>query len=478
MKIVMGVVLALVALLGVAPYFVGKNIESVAQAQLQKYQMAGYQYSLEVDRGYRFSVLTYGFSLDPEMLSSSYGMTQDQIDEMLQVFEQFELNIYVQHGPVLTQNGFGVGFADTYMRIDKEQFPNLAEYMALAGADYLFSASGRVGFSGSGTAEYDAPEMQYADPDTATIAFFSGLQGSAEFEEFGLYLKTSAHSEGASLVGEDEARVEISDISFSSEMRMDEESVWFGRGTGDFHLGSVLFSSADQDGGLQDLSINFALLNGDSTESTDIQYSVELAAFESDDLNLTEAEFSIAYENLSNQAINNYMELLVNLPGADEQALETAILQFALTELPQALLLNPAVAVPRFGFSHEGRSFEASFRALVDSQKLPNPVSLSRADLLLPAVVADLSVDADEELVNDFLMWQAANSVDANFSRNPDFELTPEMRQTMIDQQASMSLGIAESQGFVLRDSGRIRSNIHLADKVLDINGTVMPLPF
>ena len=76
------------------------------------------------------------------------------------------------------------------------------------------------------------------------------------------------------------------------------------------------------------------------------------------------------------------------------------------------------------------------------------------------------------------MAWQAASSVDASLANLEDSEITPEMRQTMIDQQATMMIGIAESQGFLLRENGRIKSDIQLADRMLNINGTSMPAPF
>ena len=259
---------------------------------------------------------------------------------------------------------------------------------------------------------------------------------------------------------------------------MDEQSVWFGQGGGNFLLDSIVVRSPEQDSSLSDLSIKFALFDGDTSETTDIEYSVGIAAFETNDFGVEDAELSIVYENLSNLAMRNYMDLMVTMPMGNEEATQAALLEFALAELPAALLLNPAIALPRIVFVHEGRTFDANFRLAVDAQKLPVPVSFLRPDLLIPAVRADLNLDADEELVNDLMAWQAANSVDASFPQNPDYELTPEMRQTMIDQQASMSLGIAEAQGFVIRDNGRIKASLHLADRVLDINGTLMPLPF
>jgi hypothetical protein len=261
-------------------------------------------------------------------------------------------------------------------------------------------------------------------------------------------------------------------------MTMNEESVWLSLGKGDFLMESVEYSALEQEGSMRDLSIVYALVQGDTSESTDIEYALGLASFESEDISLHEAEVSLVYENLSNQVMNSYMDLILSMPMDDDAAVEAALMQFALTELPEALLHNPGIALPRVAFTHEGRTFEANARVSIDGQKLPVPVSFLRADLLIPAVTAEINLDADEELVNDIMAWQAATSVDASFAQNPEYELTPEMRQTMIDQQASMSLGIAESQGFFLRENGRIKANLRLLDRVLDINGIAMPLPF
>ena len=138
------------------------------------------------------------------------------------------------------------------------------------------------------------------------------------------------------------------------------------------------------------------------------------------------------------------------------------MLQFAIDELPEALIHNPALSVPRISFTHQGRNFEGSLRAAIDGQKVSPPIDFQRPDLLLPALTAELHLDADESLINDLVKIQAASSVDASFAGSNDFNLTAEMRQTMIEQQASMTIGIAASQGFLIRENGRIRTNLGL----------------
>ena len=129
-------------------------------------------------------------------------------------------------------------------------------------------------------------------------------------------------------------------------------------------------------------------------------------------------------------------------------------------------------------FTHEGRSFEAGVSVAIDGQQVPANFDIRRWDLLLPALAGELYLDSDESLLNEIMAWQAASSVDASLANVDSSEITPEMRQTMIDQQATMMIGIAESQGFLLRENGRIKSDIQLADRTLNINGASMPAPF
>jgi uncharacterized protein YdgA (DUF945 family) len=478
MKIIVAAILVVAVLLGISPYFIGSKLESSSQDYLSQYQFPGYQYSLEVDRGFRSSVYSYGISMDPNFLASAYSLTQDEIDEITQLLEEIALNVYVQHGPMLTQNGIGLGLADMQLSVDAQDFPALADYFELIGVDRIFAADGRLGFSGSGQAEFEIPAIEFENLESGFQSSFAGLTGETAIEDFGQYFSTNGYSSGGSLSSAGIAEVALGAISFSSEIRMDEALPWFGVGQGEFLLDTFSVTALDQSGSIQDLAIAFAMADGATPDTTSIEYSFGFGALESDEISLADAEVLFAYENISKEAINNYMDLIMNLPLGDDQMMEAALMQFALAELPSALALDPAFSVPRLSFTHEDRTFEASFRMAIDGQKLPTAVSLLRSDLLVPAVTAELHLDADETLINDILVWQAATSVDASFAQNPELELTPEMRQTMIDQQASMSIGIAEAQGFLVRENGRIRTSLGLADRMLDINGTAMPLPF
>ncbi|GEM_PF-1863899 len=473
-----GLVGAVAALLLASPYFIGMQIESGAQSYIEQYQVPGYEYSLHVDRGYTSSVLTYGLGLDPSMLTSSADIDDEQAALLSAVFAQLKIRVYVEHGPVLTQNGLGFGLADMVTSVNGDEVPVLLDYLALAGFDEFFTASGRLEFDGSGEVDYAVSAMQYLDQDLGIEASYSGLTGTLNFEGLGRFISSEAFSEGGKFVVDGIAFVDVGPMKMSYEMALDQGLIWFGTGSADVEFDSLVLSSPEQSGSIEGLRADMYIFDGGTSDSTSIEYSLGFDGLDSDTLQLDNALVAFSYENISKKALENYLKLAMSLDFSDDDTVQAALLQFAIDELPEALLHNPGLSVPRLSFSHQGRSFEGSLRAAIDGQKVTIPIDFRRPDLLIPALTAELHLDADESLVNDLMIIQASSSVDASFAGNNEFDLTAEMRQTMIEQQASMTIGIAAIQGFVIRNNGRIKANIGLADRLLDINGTPMPLPF
>ncbi len=476
MRIILVVLVTVTVLLGVSPYFIGGKIESVAQDYVEQLQAPGYRYSLEVARGYRSSRLNYQLEVDPDFLASYYALSDDQTEEIIEALSQFEIELQVQHGPLLTANGLGFGLADISMDIIPEG--SRLERLSLTAEEALISARGRINFSGDGMVHYQIPATRFVDPGRGVESRFSGLEGELNFEGFGYSFTTWAASEGGLISMTDMISLEFGQMDFSAQMTMGPDYSWVANSLGSLQFEELNIDAAEFIGQLHQLDLGFAVTDGETSASSSIEYQIAFDDLRFNELLVEDGELSIAYENLGKSTMQNYMDLVANLPLNDAQAVDAALMQFALSEFPEALSHSPAIALPRLAFSHEGRTFEGRFRTSVDAQNLPGQISPLRLDLLLPALTAELSVDSDESLLNEILAWQAASGIDASLSANPDLEISPEMRQTMIDQQASMSLGMAVARGFALRENGRIRADLKLANRILDINGNAMPLPF
>lgn len=479
MKIGIGVVLLLLVVLVASPFYIGKKIEDRAQQQIMAYQMAGFQYRLDVERSYRSSVLKYGIAVEPELLVTSYELSPSEANELSEALAKAEVKVHAQHGPILTENGFGLGWADLSVRLDKSVSPDLAEILELMNVDEFFTADTRVSLTGSGDIEFSAPRMGYVDPDTGDNLRFNGLTGQGNFSEFGREYSMNSRIQGA-IVAAEFAYIAIGPISSSVQVDIDKGYTYWGDVASEFGFESIIYSSESANISISDMQISAGAEDGDTSEVGDIEYVLEVDTFDLGSLELEDIEASFAYTNIDKQFFEDYMTMALSLNPDDQESMNAEILSFFEAELPTVLAAGPGVSMPKLAFSHEGRDFDAGIDIAIDAQKIPDGFSFDPQNLfaLVPALIGQLRLDADESLVNYLMLRRAENSVDASLAHFIEDEVTPEMRQELIDQQAAAMLDIAEGQGFVVKENGRVQSEISLADSALDINGKAMPLPF
>lgn len=475
MKIGLAVVAILVAILGVSPYFIGGHIESVIKNQLENYNIPGYEFSVEVERGYRSSVHTFHVGIDSALFVDPANPEFAQ--DFIELAEGLSYDIHVQHGPILTTEGFGFGLADFNMDINKQQYPHLQEYFEIFNVESFLTSSGSMGFSGAGDFELAVPRLNFVDEETGDNIRFNGFSGNGDFSDFG---RTSSFSGSAPnlVVALDSLYMSVGQMSVASSAVMEEGSIYWGDADGSFSIETIAIGSTAFSGSIEGTEFVFSMQDGDSTETASINYSMSVDSYNSRQIDLENIEANFDYTNLSKAFIEGYLDIAYSFGLADEEEAEAAILLFAVSEAPAALAHSPGFSFSKVAFTHEGRSFDGSATVAIDGQQVPASFDIQRWDLLLPALTAEVHLDTDESLLNDIMAWQASSSVDASLAGLDPSEITPEMRQTMIDQQATMMLGIAEAQGFLLRENGRIKSDIQLADRMLDINGNAMPAPF
>ena len=461
--------------LGLWPYYIGSQVESAVKKRLEVYAVPGYDYSVDVERGYASSVHTYNVAIDPKLFADVDDPEFAQV--AIALAEGFSFDVHVQHGPVLTENGFSFGLADFSASIDKEQSPDLQQYFELFNVESFLTASGRMGFSGSGEFEFAVPRLNFVDEETGDNVRFNGFSGSGDFSKFGQASTFSGRAPNL-VVAFDSLYMSIGEMNLVSDMVMDEGSIYWGEGEGSFSIETIAIGSPEFSGTIEGTEFSFSMYDGDSDETVTIDYFIGVENYDSRQVDLENIQADFSYTNLSKLFVEDYMDIISSFNLADEEAAEEAVLLFVIDALPAALGYGPGFAFPKVAFTHEGRSFEAGVSVAIDGQQVPANFDIQRWDLLLPALAGELYLDSDESLLNEIMAWQAASSVDASLANLEDSEITPEMRQTMIDQQATMMIGIAESQGFLLRENGRIKSDIQLADRMLNINGTSMPAPF
>ena len=479
MKISIGVFFLLVVLLIASPFYVGKRIEDTARQQIEAYQVAGFRYTLDVDREYRRSVLTYGIAAEPEFLSAGYDMSLSDASDLSEVLGRVELKVHAQHGPILTENGFELGWADLSASWDRSVSPDLAKILESMNVDEFFTANSRVGLTGAGDFEFSARRWGYVDPTTNDNLRFNGMSGEGSFSRFGKEYSVSAQIQGA-IVAAEFAYIAIGPIALAAQGEVEEGFKYWGDGEGTIGFDSIIFSSELANISVSDAQILASVKDGDAPALGNIEYVVKVDDFGSTDLDLKNFEAFFAYTNIDKQFFEDYLEMAAALDPNDQGVSGQEFLSFLEAELPTALAAGPGFSMPKLAFSHEGRDFDLGLELNIDGQKVPSDFTVAEQNFLslVPALNGQLRLDADESLVNYFLQLYAENSVDASLASFNQNEVTPEMRQSFIDQQATVMLELATGQGFIINENGRLQSDISLVDSALDLNGTAIPLPF
>ena len=475
MKVGIGVLVVIAVILGFSPYYIGGQIESLSKGSLENLRAPGYEFSVEVERGYRSSIHTFNIGLDPALFIDPTN--PEFAESFVELAEGVSFDVHVQHGPVLTEKGFGFGFADFSIDLNEEQSPELQAYFDLFDVESFFTGGGRMDFSGSGEFELAIPRLNFVDEETGDNVRFNGFSGNGDFSEFGQAYTFEGHAPNL-VVALDSLYMSVGEMNLASNVVMEEGSIYWGDVEGSFSIETVAIGSSEFSGTIEGTEFSFSMHDGDSDETVTIDYFMGVENYDSRQVDLENIQADFSYTNLSKLFVEDYMDIISSFNLADEEAAEEAVLLFVIDALPVALGYGPGFAFPKVAFTHEGRSFEAGVSVAIDGQQVPANFDIQRWDLLLPALAGELYLDSDESLLNEIMAWQAASSVDASLANVDSSEITPEMRQTMIDQQATMMIGIAESQGFLLRENGRIKSDIQLADRTLNINGASMPAPF
>ena len=479
MKIGIGVLLLLVALLFASPFYVGKKIEDGAQQQVAESQSSGYKYTLDVDRGYRSSVLKYGIEVVPTALSTDYGLSTSKANAISEALSKGEIKVQVDHGPFLTGDGFALGWADINIALDRSTSPDIAEVLEIMEVEEFFTASTRVSLSGTGNYEFSVPRLIYVGPVSGDNVRFNGLTGQGSYSDFGRQYSMEAESQGG-IVAAQFAYIALGPFSSSIEADMDEDYRYWGDMDSDLDVDSIIYSSEQANISMFGVKASGDMEDGDTAELGDVEYALELESFSSGSLKVEDVETSFAFSNISKQFLEDYMAFEATMDREDPEGMEAEILNFVESELPALLRSSPGFSIPKFAFSHEGRTFDVGIDLAIDGGKLTDDdVVLQNVPMmLLPALDAELILDADESLVNYLVLIRAENSVDASLAGLSEEEVTPELRQAMIDQQVATMLNIAEGQGFIVNENGRIKSEITFSESTLDVNGRMMPLPF
>ena len=162
-KIVLGIFCLLLLVLFVGSFVTGPVAHSAIEQQIAKInRMPGYQAELvEYSENWRTAQGKVRVGFDWGLYANMSADDPQLQKKIQQMPSSLLLDVQVNHGPVLPQDGFGIGVAYIEMRPDVSNYPQLQAFQQKVDIDALFTYQATVGLLGRSRFAFTSPAFDW-----------------------------------------------------------------------------------------------------------------------------------------------------------------------------------------------------------------------------------------------------------------------------------------------------------------------------
>ncbi|WP_348764718.1 YdgA family protein [uncultured Salinisphaera sp.] len=439
------VVILLILIAGVAPYFIGAKVETRFRDGIAK-ASAEYGYPIELTEYQRGWL-------------HSHAVTRVQIED-----QTFDIDHEITHGPL-----FVFGWAKIHSELPQDFTPEVAGFFDQS----PLVADTRLGFGGGYRIDIESPAFDKEVPDHpgAQVAW-QGLDGY--YSRDGNQIELQLQGGGLKLDGP-EGRIVVDDIRLSGDgSAMDDlgdgELDWDSR----FEASLGRYQISDKDG-VFDIAYGMRLhadtANGDNDtvelhagyDITDLQINAQPDQGEPIDIDLDKAAIKLDLTGLNADPMEKAVLALRDIDTtrqSPEQA--QALAGRVLMELaPKILAGTPklTVTVPPLETGH-GQARGKIAAGLIDSGEIPSRVAEATRDMPMLAMAQRLTLDANVFVDQQLIDWVADNLASER----------PAMARDLNSQ-----IKMLVQQGFLMREDGAVGLKLHSGKDAVVLNGHEIP---
>ncbi len=421
-------------------------------------------------------------------IESGWFSSQAEVNVAIVVPEMAELSgegidmsadivINAQHGPILTQSGFSLGWLDTKLETKNGELP---AGLVVADDQAIYQFNGVTGLFMSTSYQDSVAAMEYTDPDNQTVISFSGLNGEGEFS--GSKVVYSAISESMTMSIPEVGNADIktfeikldADASLSAMMQQglyDSESVMSIKSIMWNDLVSDTQTSIDDTKLLASSNFDEASGLGGGIVSTTIA-SMNLP-IDGETL-ITDTSMVIELKNLQAKFLLAYQDLMNDLgsnPDDIEQISEkmNAFMQEYALEQLQA---NPEYNITDLSGKINGSAFDG--KALAKLEGVTElPLTLEDPGFWMQHSNVDSTLSVEKGAA-EFIATQVLK---AQLGANPQFAAMPAEQQAQIlAQQVAPTLEGMVQQGMLTMNGEKYEISFALVAGAASLNGNPIPL--
>lgn len=458
-------VIAAVALVG--PRIVGLQFESQVNSMVESLNdMPLYQASVNsMDSGWFASTAD---------INIGFNMPNAVDPNIPPVDLSFNIVVDGNHGPILTSDGFALGWLHTQIKTNAKELPN--GFVAKDDAP-VYSFNGITGLFG-GTSYTDAvAAFTYTDTETQIVVDFSGMNGEGKISSGNVVYAATSNS-----LNMDVGSVitfNMNDLALNMDAQADFATILNQElydSVADMTVASMDFTNT-VDGSssvMESMRIDVVSDYNEAADLADVKFGTTLASVVSPEMTLDDLVIDIEVKNIQGAFIKAYNKLTGDMldfasdPEASMEVMQTFMKEHALGQLQ---------AEPEYNFTTiSGKINDSDFNGMI-AAKLAGVTEL-------PATLEDPSFWVEHTVVDSKMTMQrgaalyfATQMVNSQLAGNPQFmAMSPEEQEQIVAQQAVATLDGLAQQGMVTVDGETYEVIFTMQDSVALLNGNPIPL--
>ena len=466
-----GIAIGAVVVIGglfASPYFIGAQAESNVREYVQLFDQEQIGYSAEVisfERGWFSSNAVIRVGLD---WATMFG-------ERSAPNTSTEVLVSIQHGPVLTDQGFSLGLAAWQARIDGA---GLEQYVTWNAQQPLYLNQGSVSLTGTATYQDYVPQMRLTDFLPTVTMSVSEYRGDGRYTSGSFVYQ--GNYEQLQIGIDDEMSGEFNVDASAMVIHMDAEADLRQMVSGEFYpmianftLGHVNVTDADTSlFTMSQLTSSLEARVSDDGELAHIHMGYGADQVVAGGVEVTAVRGQSEFNNISKPFVDAYLEVMKNSANiTDPDALAAEMTTVVETHKEALLMAQPEFAMSDMGFTMEQGTMNASMRmGLAELEQVP-------AQLNEQFLIENMQATAHMDIAKPLAVWLAKTYVITMLEANGQAaQMDAEQLEQMATQQAAMMLNSFATQGLLKSEGDAYVLDVELAKGLLNLNGQSMPL--
>jgi hypothetical protein len=384
---------------------------------------------------------------------------------------QVDLQVQAQHGPMLTQNGIGLGWLSWSVMLLSDKWP--ADFSTDTTGP-VYQANGKMGLLGGTSYQDRMQAFTYTDPATNINFDMQGWQGDGYLT--GSHVSYSGESGNISMSMPDLYELELTSSAISMEAQGSLSDLTAGQlidSVASISLAQMSLNNLLENTNMQmnNLQVDYSIILDDAAGVANFNSDLSLASLTFPGFSLSDMLMKTEVNNLEQAFLTAYQEMNKAVMQEPQRAEE--IMQQAM----QAHLLPQLMAEPEFNITqlsavlNEGDINMTSTNKLIGVTSLPD--TMENNDFWLEHLASNTQMNVQDSAAS----FIASMVLETQLAANPQFAaMEPAQRAQLIEQQSAATLDGLVQQGLLTKTPDGYSMSFNMKDGKAKLNENTIPL--